>query len=163
MLLKSNGGTFSNVDMDYCMELWKRLTYEISQMLHYAIDMVLDLTMDWHWLYMVIWFYFMVEVMFIGLSRTWNWMGPYEEATCIYCMSFQTSLPLVTLALLHCWLWSSVFPRLARENSIDSPLKRFSHGYGSELSTHDGLSVLWTKWWLSDAWILCVLEIFDCV
>jgi hypothetical protein len=48
MLLKSNGGTFSNVDMDYCVELWKRLTYEISRMLHYAIDMVLDLTMDWH-------------------------------------------------------------------------------------------------------------------
>jgi hypothetical protein len=46
--LKSNGGTYSNVDMDYCVELWQRLTYEISWVAHYAIDMVSDLTMDWH-------------------------------------------------------------------------------------------------------------------
>jgi hypothetical protein len=47
-LLKSNGGAYRNVDMDYCVDLWKGLTYEITQMAHYAIDMVSDLTMDWH-------------------------------------------------------------------------------------------------------------------
>jgi hypothetical protein len=46
--LKSNGDTYSNVDMDYCVELWQRLTYEISRVAHWAIDMVSDLTMDWH-------------------------------------------------------------------------------------------------------------------
>jgi hypothetical protein len=48
MLLKSNGGTYINVDMDYCVELWQRLTYEISRVSHYAIDMVSYLTMDWN-------------------------------------------------------------------------------------------------------------------
>jgi hypothetical protein len=46
--LKSNVGAYSNVDMDYCVELWKMLTYEISWVAHYAIDMVSDLTMVWH-------------------------------------------------------------------------------------------------------------------
>jgi hypothetical protein len=46
--LKSNGGTYSNVDMDYCVRLWQRLTSEISRAAHYAIDMVSDLTMEWH-------------------------------------------------------------------------------------------------------------------
>ena len=43
-----NGGTYKNFDMDYCVELWKTLTYEIYSVAHYAIDMVLDLTMDCH-------------------------------------------------------------------------------------------------------------------
>jgi hypothetical protein len=46
--LNSNGGTYSNVDMDYCVELWQRLMYEISWVAHYAIDMVSNLAMDWH-------------------------------------------------------------------------------------------------------------------
>jgi hypothetical protein len=46
--LKSNGSRYSNVDMDYCVELWQGLMYEISQVAHYAIDVVLDLMMDWH-------------------------------------------------------------------------------------------------------------------
>jgi hypothetical protein len=48
ILLKLNGGTYRNVDMDYCVDLWKRLTYEISRVAHYPIDMVLDLMMDWN-------------------------------------------------------------------------------------------------------------------
>ena len=44
--LNSNGGTYKNVDMDYYVEIWKTLTYEISWVAHYTIDMVSDLTMD---------------------------------------------------------------------------------------------------------------------
>jgi hypothetical protein len=47
-LLKSNGGAYNNVDMDYCVDIWQGLKYEIARLAHYVIDMVLDLTMDWH-------------------------------------------------------------------------------------------------------------------
>jgi hypothetical protein len=44
--LKSNGGAYSNVDMDYCVEFWQGLMYEIVPVAHYALDMVSDLTID---------------------------------------------------------------------------------------------------------------------
>jgi hypothetical protein len=39
-LLKLNGGAYRNIDMDYCVELWKGLTYGIAQVAHYLIDII---------------------------------------------------------------------------------------------------------------------------
>jgi hypothetical protein len=72
-------------------------------------------------------------------------MGPGEEKMCIYCSSLQTSLSLVTLALLHCFYvgcGKSTFLGFGRESLAISSFKQFSHKYGSLLSIHGGLFVL---------------------
>ena len=35
------------------------------------------------------------------------------------------------------------------------------HRYASLLSIHDGLSILWIKWWLKIAWVFCFSWVFD--
>jgi hypothetical protein len=47
-LLDLNRGTYSIVNMDYCVELWQWLTCKLSWVAHFAMDIVSDLMMVWH-------------------------------------------------------------------------------------------------------------------
>jgi len=119
-----------------------------------------------HWLYGLIYWWMLCLWSCLVLGIEW---GQVMEAACIYCTSLHTFpighhpsiVPLFQFFSVGCEVLQ--FQVFGRESSTNLPFKGFSQRYDSFLSIHDVLYVVWNKLWLSDAWILHVLENFDYV